>query len=34
MLAELLQDWPSGDVKQFSALLARYAETIQDAVFR
>ncbi|MGW9131818.1 MarR family winged helix-turn-helix transcriptional regulator [Streptomyces sp. NPDC055681] len=34
MLTELLHDWPSADVKQFSTLLARYAETLQDAVFR
>ncbi|WP_413098286.1 MarR family winged helix-turn-helix transcriptional regulator [Streptomyces sp. Inha503] len=34
MLAEILHDWSSADVKQFSTLLARYAGTLQDAVFR
>ncbi|MFG2961031.1 MarR family winged helix-turn-helix transcriptional regulator [Streptomyces sp. NPDC048291] len=34
MLAELLHDWSSADVKQFSALLARYAETLQSTVLR
>ncbi|MCL8014878.1 MarR family winged helix-turn-helix transcriptional regulator [Streptomyces sp. AS02] len=34
MLAELLHDWSSADVKRFSGLLARYAATLQCGVFR
>ncbi|MFE8013920.1 MarR family winged helix-turn-helix transcriptional regulator [Streptomyces antibioticus] len=34
MLAELLHDWPAADVAQFSRLLARYAQVLQDTVFR
>jgi DNA-binding MarR family transcriptional regulator len=34
MLAEVLHDWSSADVKQFSDLLARYAKALQDTVFR
>lgn len=34
MLGEVLRDWSSADVKQFSVLLSRYAKALQEAVFR